>query len=116
MNHSHLLKIADSLEPREVGNREYSMEVDSGGDAPRAGEVRAGEEGGSVFRNVVDDVVDDLLRKAHISCSAYPEDPPHLPCEVFAAKPKHVRRLLGIYSRRGTAFDALIVHGRQFIE
>jgi hypothetical protein len=116
MNHSHLLEIVDSLEPREVGNRECSMKVDSSGDTPCAGEVHACEEGRSVFRNVVDDVVDDLLGKAYISCFAYPEDPTHLPCEVFAAKPKHVRRLLGIYSRRGTTFDALIMHGRRFIE
>ena len=87
VDYSHALEIPDSLEPREVQNRESSMEVGPSSDTPRAREVRAGEEGWSVVRNVIDNVVDDFLRKPHVACSAHPEDPLHLPGEVFATEP-----------------------------
>jgi len=63
------------------------MEVGSSGDTPCAREVRAGKEGGSVFRNVVDYVIDNFLGKLHVACLAYPKNPLHLPVEAFARKP-----------------------------
>ena len=104
VNYSHLLEVVDSLEPREVQNSESAMKVGSSGDTPGTRDVRAGEERGSVVRNVIDDVVDDLLGKAYVALLAHPENSLHLPGEVSAAKPKHARRLLGVYNRCGNRY------------
>lgn len=104
VNHSHTLEVVDGLEPRGVQDSERSVEVGSSGDAPCEREVRAGEEGPPVVRDVIEDAVDDLLGKAHTACFARTEDPLHLPSEAFAAKPQRVKRLLCIYSRRGNQY------------
>jgi len=87
VNRSHVMGVIDSLKPSGVRDRKNSIEVDSSADAPCTRKVGAGEEGGPVFRNVVEDAVDDLLGKAHVACLAYPEGPLQLPGEVFAVKP-----------------------------
>jgi len=87
MNHSHALEVVGSVESRGVRNRESSVKVSSSGDAPCTREVGTGEEGGSVFGKVVDDIINDFLRKPRAAGFAHPEDPPYLPVEALASEP-----------------------------
>lgn len=87
MDDSHTLEVDGSLKPRTVRNRESSIEMGSSCNTPCTREPRAGEEGRSVFRNVVDDAVDDLLGKTYAACFAYPDGPLEFPGEMFASEP-----------------------------
>lgn len=101
---SHLLEVVDSLEPCRVRDREGSVEVGSSGDTPLAREMCAGKEGGSVIRNVVDDVVDNLLREPRVA--GLTSDSLRLPDEVLAREPQCITHSFGICSRRRRPIDA----------
>lgn len=78
VDYLHRLEVVGSVESRRVRDREGSIEVGTGGDVPCAREVRAGEQGGSVLRNVANDGIDEFLRKPHTG-SAHAQDPLYLP-------------------------------------